>query len=416
MGLFKSNKKKDNKPEELQDESQGLSHLQGDRNDITVTGKTEGKAKKIILITSFLGVALTAFFLFGYYSLKSDKDESLVREVKNSERDQYERSTDKKDGLRDVKREQERLLSLVDLKRGVDDEGEDEKEATTSNSNPELPPEPKPTAAMPVVPDLPPEPATNSQGEIILTAKERRLMGNTMVSTESIAVPQESNPNFDNQAISTGGNQDDGDFLRGSTFQAGSVSRLKNRSFLLSAGTAAPCVLKTKIVTSYPAFTMCQLTKNIYSDDGKNILVRAGAEFHGEQTKVMQQGVARVFVNWTSLKDRNMNIRVDALGADGLGAAGLPAWIDSHFWERFGGAIMLSFIDDALATAANNAKKSNSNDGVTFDNSQNAASDMARIALENSINIPPTAVVNQGEMLTVIVPRYIDFSSVYRNR
>ncbi|ENM7399772.1 conjugal transfer protein TrbI, partial [Escherichia coli] len=40
-------------------------------------------------------------------------------------------------------------------------------------------------------------------------------------------------------------------------------------------------------------------------------------------------------------------------------------------------------------------------------------SELAKTTLDNSINIPPTGYVNQGEMLTVIVPRNIDFSSVY---
>ena len=116
-------------------------------------------------------------------------------------------------------------------------------------------------------------------------------------------------------------------------------------------------------------------------------------------------------------KDGNVNVRIDALGADGLGASGLPAWVDNHFWERFGGAMLLSFIDDGLAAASTHLAKSGSNNNsVSFDNTSSTGEKMAEIALENSINIPPTAYVNQGEILTVIVPRNIDFSSVYETR
>ncbi|MCZ5009180.1 hypothetical protein O5903_00600 [Escherichia coli] len=38
---------------------------------------------------------------------------------------------------------------------------------------------------------------------------------------------------------------------------------------------------------------------------------------------------------------------------------------------------------------------------------------MAKTTLENTINIPPTAYINQGTVLSVIVPRNIDFSEVY---
>lgn len=404
MGLFKG---KDSR-EDVTDSnvnSESVSHLKGDRNDISVSGKSGDGKKKILLIVIFLAFAFMCFMLLGFYYFKSENEVALV-EVQDAEKEQYQRAQTGAEGLDDLKRQQERLeRSLATLKDEAEAEEEEKPVVVPQIEQP-------PVVSMPVVAAMP-EPSVDSQGNPITPPSERRLQGSTLVSVDSISVPQGPSGNESAQGFSSG---DNGDFLKGASFADGYVTKLQNRSFLLPAGTAAPCVLKTKIVTSYPGFVMCQLTKNIYSDDGTNILVRAGAEFHGEQTKVMQQGIARVFVNWSTLKDRNMKIRIDALGADGLGAAGLPAWIDNHFWDRFGGAIMLSFIDDAIAAAASQATKSNNNDGITFDNSQNTASNMAEIALENSINIPPTAIVNQGEMLTVIVPRYIDFSSVYQNR
>ncbi len=58
---------------------------------------------------------------------------------------------------------------------------------------------------------------------------------------------------------------------------------------------------------------MCQLTKDLYSDNGETLLARRGAMLMGEQNKVMTQGVARVFVNWTNLKDGNVNVKIGAL-------------------------------------------------------------------------------------------------------
>ena len=243
--------------------------------------------------------------------------------------------------------------------------------------------------------------SNNSNGDRPLPKRMRILTGETLVKLDNEQSPQ---PKTDSD-----------DFLQGGTFADGSVSLVKNRNLLLSAGTAMNCVLKTKIITSYPGITICQLTKDVYSDNGETVLARAGAQLLGEQKKAMTQGIARVFVTWTNIKDGNINVRIDALGADGLGASGVPAWVDNHFWERFGGAMLLSFIDDALATASSHLQKSGSSDSnsVTFDNTSSTGEKMAEIALENSINIPPTAYVNQGEVMTVIVPRNIDFSSVY---
>ncbi|HED3891548.1 TPA: TrbI/VirB10 family protein [Morganella morganii] len=259
---------------------------------------------------------------------------------------------------------------------------------------------------------LPPAESDTRENKKVVTPEMRKMQGDILISAKSIAVPVKNEADLNKSLDSRQVTKSENDFLKGASFADGKVGIIRNREFLLSAGTSMSCVLRTKIVTSYPGVVMCQLTKNVVSDDGKSILIRSGALLQGEQTRVMQQGVARVFVNWSTVKDGNIRVRIDALGADGLGASGLPAWIDSHLRERFGGAIMLSFIDDALAAAASHASKENSS--VTVDNTRNTAGNMAEMALENSINIPPTAYVNQGEMLTVIVPRNIDFSSVYK--
>ncbi|EMB0626291.1 TrbI/VirB10 family protein, partial [Escherichia coli] len=247
------------------------------------------------------------------------------------------------------------------------------------------------------------------------TPAQRRLMGSVMVDDNRISQSQPSGQKTAAATSATSDNtnvSDNGDFLQGAEFANGTVSRIKNRSFLLSAGTTFSCVLKTKIVTTYPGVTLCQLTKDVISDDGKNVLIRAGAQLQGEQTRAITQGMARVFVNWTIVKDKNNRVRIDSLGTDSLGASGLPAWVDTHFWKRFGGALMLSLIEDSIAAGTSRMSRTN-NSEFTMNNTTGTSSELAKTTLDNSINIPPTGYVNQGEMLTVIVPRNIDFSSVY---
>ncbi|MCQ5512827.1 conjugal transfer protein TraI (plasmid) [Escherichia coli] len=240
--------------------------------------------------------------------------------------------------------------------------------------------------------------STNDDKNKPLPKSVRQLMGETMVKIDA----QEQKDKSPVQ-----------DELQGNEYANGSVSPVPHRRYLLSAGTALSCVLKTKIVTSYPGVTMCQLTRNVWSDNGEVLLARKGSLLIGEQNKVMTQGVARVFVNWTNLKDGNVNVRIGALGTDSLGASGLPAWIDNHFGERFGGALMLSLLGDGLDILKNTTQETASNSNITYENTSDATKEMAKTTLDNTINIPPTAYINQGTVLSVIVPRNIDFSSVY---
>lgn len=412
MGLFNQfskKKKTDNKadlPQPGLEKKSGETNLQGDRNKLSVTGKKRKDKKKLLLIALLILIVAVvgSFSLYSFVKSKQKKEEPV--KISDSDNAQYQRTDSANRELTDFIKKQERnesLSDVIDKEKGkLNDSGKEDKK---DNSNSVVLP---PATESSVI-------DKNTSGKNEITPEMRKNQGEILIAQNSISAPDKGNASLKEKDMAEirDGKRSEGDFLKGAHFADGSVGFIKNRQFLLSAGTSMPCVLKTKIVTNYPAVVMCQLTKNVYSDDGKSVLIRSGALLQGEQTKVIKQGIGRVFVNWSTVKDGNISVRVDALGADGLGASGLPAWIDSHFWERFGGAIMLSFLNDSFAAAASHASNSNS-DGVKVDNTRSTASNMAELALENSINIPPTAYVNQGEILTVIVPRNVDFSSVYK--
>ncbi len=75
----------------------------------------------------------------------------------------------------------------------------------------------------------------------------------------------------------------------------------------------------------------------------------------------MKHGQGRAFIIATKLRTRQppyLDIPlVDTSAAGELGEAGVDGWIDSHFWERFGGALMVGMIPDIGAWASNSAGK-----------------------------------------------------------
>lgn len=371
------------------------------------SGKKQGnkKAKAILILAvfAFVTVVILTAVLSKVFS-SSGKEENTETATTKAQAEVYAPNTRAKN-LDDLKENVAR--SIEEVKDNVNSEEEQTgEEPPTENKGVTLPAENEADTGY-----------TQSNGDAPPTPAQRRLMGSVMVDDNLISQspPSSSGQKTTGTTPATSDNTNvsgDGDFLQGADFADGSVSRIKNRRFLLSAGTSFPCVLKTMIVTTYPGVTLCQLTKDVISDDGKTVLIRAGAQLQGEQTRAITQGMARVFVNWTIVKDKNNRVRIDSLGADSLGASGLPAWVDTHFWERFGGALMLSLIEDSLAAGTSRLSRENNSD-FTMNNTTGTSSELAKTTLDNSINIPPTGYVNQGEMLTVIVPRNIDFSSVY---
>lgn len=194
------------------------------------------------------------------------------------------------------------------------------------------------------------------------------------------------------------------------------ASRLANRDFLLTQGAMIDCGMDTKLVSAQAGIISCYATREVRSTSGRVALIDPGTKFTGYQQSVLAQGQPRIGVVWSRLETPSgVVINLDSPGTGSLGEAGLDGYIDTHFAERFGGAIMVSLIGDLGAWAGNRGSDSNNNT-VRFDNTGNAAKDAVTTVLDNTINIPPTLYRNQGGRVGIYVARDLDFSTVYALR
>ncbi|MCQ3028940.1 conjugal transfer protein [Pseudomonas tremae] len=205
--------------------------------------------------------------------------------------------------------------------------------------------------------------------------------------------------------------------LGGTTFAPAKAYLAPNRKYLVSHNTYTRCALYTEIISTHPGLVDCRLTDPLYSADGSTVIAEAGDKLTGEQTVQVGPGETSVFTTWTELETRSgARAKLDSLGAGPMGASGTEAWINRHYMQRFGGAVMLSFIQDALQAASNTTQKSSGSGGYTVNNSEQNVESMANKALDSTINIPDTGHLLPGTVITVIVARDIDFSSVFENR
>jgi len=200
--------------------------------------------------------------------------------------------------------------------------------------------------------------------------------------------------------------------LTPTTTHKAKANLLGNRNYVLAKGNILDCVLNTAIDSSNPGLVTCTLTTNVYSDNGKVVLVERGSLLTGEYSG-LKYGEARLAVLWDRIKTpTGAIIDVNSLGTDSLGRGGFDGYINKHWMERLGAAILLSSFKDLVAYET---AKNSSGNGTTiaFPNSQRAGEDMANQILKQTINIPPTLTKNQGERIAIVVARDLDFSDVY---
>ena len=185
---------------------------------------------------------------------------------------------------------------------------------------------------------------------------------------------------------------------------------LPTQRLLLPKGAFIDCTLETAIDSTLPGMTTCVMATDAFGVDGQVVLLERGTKLIGETRGQVQQGSARVFVLWTEARTpTGVVVPLASPGADELGRSGLPGEVDTHFWQRFGAAMLVSVIDGGVQGAVQSTRGGSGTVIVDPSTTQSVLTEV----LKGTINIPPTVVKQHGDRIQVLVARDLDFRSVY---
>ncbi len=177
-----------------------------------------------------------------------------------------------------------------------------------------------------------------------------------------------------------------------------------NPATTVAQGTMIPAVLETAIDTDVPGYVRAVVSQDVRSFDGSRILVPRSSRLVGQYQSGLQAGQRRAYVIWTRLirpDGVSVNLASPATGFDGT--TGLAGEVDSHFFQRFGSAMLLSVIGGLTTIASGGAS-------VILGGGQTAAS----TALQQDGTRSPTVRVRQGEPIRVFTARDLDFAQAPR--
>jgi type IV secretion system protein VirB10 len=196
--------------------------------------------------------------------------------------------------------------------------------------------------------------------------------------------------------------------------ETATASQLQNLHSLIAQGTMIGGILETAIQSDLPGMVRAVISEDVFSFDGSHLLIPKGSKLVGRYRSGVTRGQSRVFVIWNRLiRNDGVSVNIGSYGTDALGRSGLEGEVDTHFFERFGSSVLLSMIDAGLKIGV---EAMDDSDSATV--ALEAGDDFSRsseIALENSIDIPPTIHVDQGVKIKVFVGKDLDFSQVAGN-
>src|SRR6478736_4004089 len=168
----------------------------------------------------------------------------------------------------------------------------------------------------------------------------------------------------------------------------------------VTQGTIIPAILETAINTDVPGYVRAIVNQDVRSFDGSRVLVPRSSRLIGQYQSGLQAGQRRAYVIWTRLiRPDGVSVALASPAAAFDGSGGLPGKVDTHFFQRFGSAILLSVIGGLSAGASGGSS-------IILGGGQTAAG----TALEQNGNIGPTIRVRPGEPIRVFTARDLDFS------
>lgn len=180
---------------------------------------------------------------------------------------------------------------------------------------------------------------------------------------------------------------------------------LANRALTVAQGTLIPAVLETALDSTLPGLARAIVSSDIRGFDGTRVLIPRGSRLIGEYAANSQGGQNRMLVNWLRLiRPDGATIAIGSPAADPVGRGGVRASVNSHFLERFSGAILQSALDIGVNLASRSA------DSPVIVALPGTAGSIRQTVTPAPIR--PTLKVRQATSISVFVARDLDFKGV----
>ncbi len=211
------------------------------------------------------------------------------------------------------------------------------------------------------------------------------------------------------------------------------AGQIKDIRSTIAQGKMIHAVLETAINTQLPGNVRAIVSRDIYAEAGKGILIPKGSRLVGIYNTSLFQGQDRVFVVWNRvIRPDGVDMLVNSPSTDALGRSGVEGYTDNRYGQMFSAAILSSILSIGVAGAAESlsgddgqttqsigangtfSTTSTSTTQASVDSAARIGAVGARIT-DRIFDIRPRVTIDQGTPVNVFVNRDLVFPSAIIN-
>ncbi len=199
-------------------------------------------------------------------------------------------------------------------------------------------------------------------------------------------------------------------------------------NIIIAQGKVIDAILETAINTDLKGMLRAIVSRDVYSESGRNILLPKGSRLIGEYSSSIADAQVRVEISWKRVvRPDGVDIQLNSPGTDQLGRAGVKGDVDTKFTHMFLNSFLVSSVKILGASltkrlfpdADSSTSTSTNSNGITTDNTpasvrmaSNAVSDLTKTfetLMKRYEGNKPTIRVPQGARIKVYVQQDLVF-------
>ena len=200
------------------------------------------------------------------------------------------------------------------------------------------------------------------------------------------------------------------------------VRMIEDRSRTIAQGKLLSAILETSINTEFPGPVRGIITRDVYGEAGREILIPKGSRLYGTYSAEIKRGQGRVNISWSRLlRPDGISLSISLSASDQSGRAGIPGEADNRYSSLVANSLLASVLAVAGTAAAQQVMGGNTQTSTTINASQGTTTtfgnagnqaladvtktiiDIVTGIIKNTIDLNPVIRIPQGARMTVIV-------------